>query len=222
MKVKCDLCKQEFSDSSVLRHQEMCKKYHEFIKKNVTEHSKSGKQHETFTCRICDKELPSQRGLFLHISTKHFKGGVRFRTCTKSEETQGTKVVNYAVCVKCSQRFIVSKAKANSPKICHTCQSDFCSASNALQNDQPFVALSPMDITQKEKPKKQSSVTADEEEVFDVASEDYNSSDDNYDYLDGELKVLTHFSIKHHEIIKQFLFLQSSKTRNRIHPLHLK
>ena len=41
-----------------------------------------------------------------------------------------------------------------------------------------------MKITKKEKPKKQSSDTDEEKLVIDIPFGDYNSSDDNLDYLD--------------------------------------
>ena len=178
MKVQCEFCMQEYSDFSIGRHKEMCKKYSKYIKKNVKEHLRSINQHESFSCLLCDQEMISRTGIFLHLSKTHFKN-----SRTKSEGTQGTKVVNSTICgkcEKCSQWFIVSKAKTNSSKICQN-----CTASNALQNPQPFVASSPMvmKITKKEKSKKQSSDTDEEKLVIDIPFGDYNSSDDNLDYL---------------------------------------
>ena len=181
MRVQCEFCMQEYSDFSIGRHKEMCKKYSKYIKKNVKEHLRSINQHESFSCILCDQEMISRTGIFLHLSKTHFKNGR-----TKSEGTQETKGLNsviFAKCEKCRQWLIVSKAKANanSSKICQS-----CNASNTLQNPQPFVALSPMvmKITKKEKPKKQSSDTDEEKLVIDIPFGDYNSSDDNLDYLD--------------------------------------
>ena len=179
MRVQCEFCKQEYGDAFIRQHQEICKKYRKYIKKNVKEHLRSINQHETFSCILCNKEMISQTSMFVHLSQTHFKN-----SRTKSEVTQGTKVVNSTICgkcEKCSQWFIVSKAKTNSSKICQN-----CTASNALQNQQPFVASSPMvmKITKKEKPKKQSSDTDEEKLVIDIPFGDYNSSDDNLDYLD--------------------------------------
>ena len=170
MRVQCEICNQEFSEFTIRRHQKMCQQYNQYVKKDVREHSRSGKHRETFSCILCDKELISQRGVFVHLSTMHFKNGW---TCKKSQET---KVVNPAICVKCEkcgQRFIERKTKPNSSKLCKIC----CSSENR-ENPESFDT---------------------NEEVIDVPSEDNDSSDDNLDYLDGNfymLNTLTHQILK--------------------------
>ena len=72
MGVQCDVCKVEFNDCYISSHVKMCQRYNEYIKKKVTENTSSGKQLVTFTCNLCDKEILSQRGIFMHLTLKHF------------------------------------------------------------------------------------------------------------------------------------------------------
>ena len=72
MGVQCELCQLEFNEFSVKEHVKTCQKYNEYIKKNVTEHTRTGKQLVTFSCHLCDKEILSQRGIFQHLTMKHF------------------------------------------------------------------------------------------------------------------------------------------------------
>ena len=191
---QCEFCEQEFSsDWSIAGHKKICQKYSQYIKKNVKEHSRSGKQRETFTCILCDKELMSRKSIFLHLSHMHFRND---QNGTKSQETT-KKIVRSAIqkCQKCDRYFMESKPDLSKPlllrsKLCTTC------------NAKPFVVSLHSGIRNNLEKQSFDLDHSDEEEVIDVPSADCNSSDDNLDYLDGmSIHIFTHYLLNKTPII---------------------
>ena len=132
--------------------------------------------HACAKCVLCDKELLERSGIFIHLSRVHFRND---QNGTKDGREE-PKIVKSAIlkCEKCSRYFMENNEnKANSSKLCKIC--------SPLQ---PFVV--PLHMGIRENPEKKS-FDPEEEEVIDVPSEDHDSSDDNFDYLDGKFILIS-------------------------------